>query len=647
MDRLRKRYFLNGFALSPEEQLLTHDGQPVHLPKRPFQVLLYLVENRDRFVSRTELLDHFWDGKDVYDDALRKCVGAIRKALDDSENSRFIETRWGVGYRYIGPMRVEIVPRETTVTEIEKTRGVSIVYEEEEIHDVPAQATVIPQLSQSTLRSGRYAKLIAVATLALTLSVGAIIWTAWRRVRSTGPPPAIQSIAVLPLKNLSSDPETEYFSDGLTENLINTLARLEGLRVISRGSVFTFKGKEVDPRELRQKLGVGAVLEGSALTTGDRVRVDVRLVSTEDGHVLWASNTYDRPIGDIFTIQDEIARNAAAGLRLQLNREDQKRLARRYTDNPEAYQDTLRGLYFWSQRTPSGLRKAIESYQHATEKDPRCALAYAGLASSYALGVWYIPLEPKEAMSKAKAAATRAVELDPNLPEAHLVMQHVLGYEWDWAGARQEMERARELNPNFSDFGYAYTLLLSDQKPDEAVRWIKRSAELDPLSPLVSANVAQILYYARRYDEAMEQCRKTLELDPNYAMAHTHLGQAYIQKRMYREAIEELQKAISLSERNPEILAILGYAYAAAGDSKDADKVVAELTEASKRSYIPAFCVAEIYAELGRSDEAFAWLERAYNERAPHLVNLRVEPTLDSLRSDPRYGDLLRRVGLV
>jgi len=654
MNEPRKRYLLDSYALTPDEQALSHKGEAIHLPKKPFQVLTYLVEHRDRFVSRAELLDQFWDGKDVYDDALRKCVGAIRKTLDDqSDDARFIETRWGVGYRYIGPVTEQIVREETSITEIEKTRGVKIIVEEEEIHDDPALDKLpAPSLAPSpTLRLRailkRHSTVAVLALLFLAGSIGAavIITSRQRRFPVETHPAQIRSVAVLPLKNLSNDPESEYFSDGLTENLINTLSRIEGLKVISHGSAFAFKGKEIDPREVREKMGVGALLEGSVLKTGDRVRVNVRLVDAENGRVLWASNTYDRPVGDIFTIQDEIAHNTAAGLRLQLNGEDQKRLAKRYTDNIEAYDELLRGWYFWSQRTPSGLKKAIESYRRAGEIDARCALAYAGLAGSYAMGIWYIPLEPREAMSNARAAAIKAVEIDPNLLEAHLAMAAVLSYDWDWSGAQREMETARGLDPNFSDYGYAYTLLLSAGKPDEAVRWIRRSEELDPLSPLVGANVGQILYYARRYDEAIEQGRKTIDLDPNYAMAHAYLGQAYIQKRMYREAVEELQKAIILAEQNPEVIAVLGYAYAAAGDRQQAEKVIAELTELSKRRYVPSYSVAEIYAELGRKDEAFAWLEKAYRERAPGFVDLQVEPTLDSLRSDPRYIDLLRRVG--
>jgi TolB-like protein/DNA-binding winged helix-turn-helix (wHTH) protein len=658
IGHLHKRYVLGDYWLEPGKQLLRRREEPVHLPKKPFQVLLHLIEHRDRFVNRAELLDLFWDGREVYDDALRKCVGTIRKALDDqSDTPRFVETRWGVGYRYIGPVEEQIIQDQAGIVEIEKTRGIRIVVEEEEIQDesmgdekvvtlVPSSTPKLP----SALK--RNPKITAVALIFLAVAIGAAVILSFRqssrqrRAATEVHPAPIHSIAILPLKNLTGDPSTEYFSDGITENLINTFSRIEGLKVISRGSVFAFKGREVDPRQVGEKLGVGALLEGSVLKSGERVRVDVRLVSTQDGRVLWASNTYDRPVGDIFIIQDEIALNAAAGLRIELSGKDQKQLTKRYTNNVEAYNELLRGWYFWSQRTPSGLRRAIESYQRAAEKDPHCAFAYAGVAGSYAMGIWYIPLEPKEAMKKAKAAATKAVEVDPNLSEAHLAMSQVLSYEWDWAGAQREIERARELDPNFTTYGYAYHLLHSAGKPDEAVRWIKRSEELDPLSPLISANVGQILYFARRYDEAIAQCRKTLELDPNYAMAHIHLGQIYIRKGMYAEAVEEIQKAITLSERSPELIALLGGAYAAAGNRKEAEKVIGELTELSKHRYVPTYPIAEIYAELGRKDEAFEWLDKAYQERAIHFVDLKVDPVLDPLRSDPRFADLLRRAHL-
>src|SRR5207253_1646978 len=328
MNQLRKRYLLEDYSLVPDEQLLSRSGEPIHLPKKPFQVLTYLVEHRDRFVSRAELLDQFWDGKDVYDDALRKCVGAIRKALDDqSDDARFIETRWGVGYRYIGPVTEQIVREKTSITEIEKTRGVKIIVEEEEIHDetaldkLPAASLALSPTLRLRAILKRHPAVAAWALLFLAGSIGAAVITTSRQrpVPVETHPAQIRSVAVLPLKNLTNDPESEYFSDGITENLINTLSRIEGLKVISLGSVLAFKGKEIHPREVGEKLDVGAVLEGSVLKSGERVRINVRLVSTEDGEVLWASDTYERAVGDIFVVQDKITRSVAAGLRIRLS----------------------------------------------------------------------------------------------------------------------------------------------------------------------------------------------------------------------------------------------------------------------------------------------------------------------------------------
>ncbi|HET8677272.1 MAG TPA: tetratricopeptide repeat protein, partial [Blastocatellia bacterium] len=455
----------------------------------------------------------------------------------------------------------------------------------------------------------------------------------------------IRSIAVLPLKNLSADPADEYFSDGLTEHLINKLSRIQGLKVISRGSAFMFKGQVIDPREVGKKLGVAAVLEGSVIKNGERVRVNIRLVSADDGRVLWANDTYDRASGDIFAIQDEIARNTTAALQIKLSREGEQRLVKHDTDNVEAYHAYLKGEYFWSKRTPHGIRKAIESFQQAVQLDSRYAAAYTGLAASYGMGIWYVPFEPKEALDKAKEAALKAIEIDETYAGAHLAMGMIHQYEWKWAEAAKALARYFELDPYTTDYGYAYHLLSLD-RADEAIAWIQRSREHDPLSVMIAANAGEVLLYARRYDEAIAACQKALELDPNYAMAHTHLAQTYVQKGMYAEALAEFQQAITLSERNPALLARLGHAYAVAGRHQEAAQVLDELLKLSKRSYVPPYSIAQIYAGLGLEDEAFAWLEKAYRERSTYLGNLRSEHTLDSLRSDPRFQDLLRRVGL-
>jgi len=645
-----KRYLLGECVLDPDRRLVTCNGQPVRLPNKPFQVLLYLIEHRDRVVMRQELLDQFWDGKDVYDDTLRKSVGAIRKALGDrSESMRFIETRHREGYRYVGPLEEELTGYGASAFEIEKTRGMHIIIEEE----VSQEPASYKQTATANLRGIAHAqtrrRLLSPAAVAVMLAIllGAMALTISRNQTAhtsnqsvTFP---IRSIAVLPLKNLSDDPESEYFADGLTETFITELSKIRGLKVISRASAFMFKEKDVDPREVSRRLGVGALLEGSVRKSGDSVRVETRLVSAEDGRVIWVGNTFDRALKDIFAVQDEIGCSVAANLRVRLCGERGSQLAKRQK-NADAYDALLKARYFYNKRTSEGLRKAIEYCEQAIKLDPDYAPGYSGLAGSYLTAMWYIPLDSKIAVAKAKKAALRALEIDDTYDEAHEVMAGILGYEWDWAGSRKEWERVFELNPAFNNFGYAYTLLRSN--PDEAVRWIKQAAELDPLSILISTNVGQILYYARRYDEAIVQLKQVLELDPNYAMAHAHLGPVYIEKRRYDEAIEEFQKALALSERNPETIANLCMAYAAGGRRREALESLDELLRLSKQAYVAPYLIARIYASLGKSGRAMEMLEKAYQERDSHFVDLLYDPALDPLRSVPPFIGLVQRVGL-
>jgi len=561
----------------------------------------------------------------------------------------FIETRHREGYRYVGPLEEEVIEYAPLAFEIEKTRAVRIVIEEEGSQEPVlgelAPVSSLPRVAEGLKRRRPVLALALVVIFAVTLgTIGLLLYRTHITQTSNQPRTLpMRSIAVLPLKNLSGDPDSEYFTDGLTETFITQLSKIKGLKVISRSSVFTLKGKEVDPREAGRRLGVEAILEGSVRRNGEAVRVEVRLVSTNDGRIIWTGNTFNRPLKDIFAVQDEIGCSVAANLRVTFCREGEPQLAGHYTENVEAYESLLKSLYFYNMRTPEGLRKAIQYSEQATKLDPRYAPAYASLASDYLMGIWFIPLDPKEAVAKAKASATRALELEDTYADAHEVMAGVLGYEWDWAGSRKEMERVFELNPEYTRYGYAYTLLRDS--PDEAIRWIKRAEELDPLSLLTSTNVGQILYYARRYDEAIAQLKNVLELDPNYAMAHTHLGQVYLEKRMYDQAIEELQKSITLSEQSTEIVAHLGYAFAAAGRRDEAQKLLEQLSRMADRVYVSPYMIARIYTGFAENDRAFAMLEKSYQQRDPHIVDLSYDPALDLLRSDPRYTDLRRRVG--
>jgi TolB-like protein/DNA-binding winged helix-turn-helix (wHTH) protein/lipopolysaccharide biosynthesis regulator YciM len=648
-----QRFLLGEFRLEPDKRLLTRNGEVIRLGNKPLQVLLYLIENRHRVVPRSELLDTFWDGKDVYDDTLRKSVGAIRKALDeDYASPYFIETHYGGGYRYIGPLEDRSFEEEdAAIAEVEKTRIVKIITEEEDslAPAIPDTRTILPhsraQLSNPTRQ--RFLTLVVIALVAaIALGTLVIVLTSRKNApTATQPTFPIRSIAVLPLKNISNDSENEYFTDGLTETFINELSKIKGLKVISRTSIFTYKGKEIDPREVGHRLGVEAILEGSVRKSGDTVRVETRLMSTEDGRVIWTGNTFDRTLKDIFAVQDEIACSLVASLRMAgCGEAGGVQFGKHYTENVEAYEGLLKALYFYGKRSPVGLQKAIEHAEQAITLDSQYVPAYAALAGCYMMSVWYTPRDPKDALARAKQAANRALEIDDTYADTHAVLASIHGYERDWSQSRKEWQRVFELNPAYQDYGYAYFLLRDN--PDEAVRWIKRAQELDPLSILIRTNVGQILYYTRRYDEAIGQLQAVLELDPNYAMAHTYLGQVYIEKGRYTEAIEALQKSITLYEQSPEILASLGYAYAAAGRRDEAQKVLDELSAISKRAYVSPYMVAHIYAGLKENTRAFEMLEKAYEQRDSHIVDLSYDPVLDTLRTDPRYTNLQRRIGL-
>ncbi|HET8670970.1 MAG TPA: protein kinase, partial [Candidatus Saccharimonadales bacterium] len=460
----------------------------------------------------------------------------------------------------------------------------------------------------------------------------------------------IESIAVMPFVNDSGNADTDYLSDGMTESLISSLSQLPKLNVKARSSVFRYKGKDLDPRKIGMELNVQAVLNGRVVSRGDMLTLSLELVDARTENVIW-SEQYNRKQTDLASLQSDIARDVASKLRAKLSSADEGRVTRRYTDNTDAYELYLRGRYFAGGKiTEEGLKKSIQYYQQAIEKDPNYALAYVGLAQSYMrLGhVWGF-LPPRETFPKAKAAVMKAMEIDETLADAHTALaDYHLSYEWDWSGAERESRRAIELDPNDASAHSGYgSYLQAVGRLDEAIAERKLCRDLDPLSPTATANVGYPYYFARQYDRAIEYYRKALELDPNYSWSYLWIGQAYVEKGMYEEAIAEINKAITLSEGNTRAVATLGYAYAVAGKRGEAQKVIVELNEQSKLRYVSPYFIAVIHAGLGEKDQAFAWLEKAYQERHPYLTLLKVEPVFDNLRSDPRFQDLLRRVGLI
>jgi len=462
------------------------------------------------------------------------------------------------------------------------------------------------------------------------------------------------SIAVLPFANLSADKEQEYFCDGMAENLINALTHVEDLRVVARTSAFSFRGKEMDVREIGTKLKVETLLEGSVRKAGTRLRISAQLVNVADGYHLW-SEKYDRDIGDmccpedIFAIQDEISLAVVDKLKVKLLGGEKAKLVKRHTKDLEAYDLYLKGRFFWNKRTEEGYQKSLEYFQQAIERDPTYALAYAGIADCYDLLGWYDHLPPEEAFAKAKAAAERALEMDDTLAEANASRGWIsTNYEWNWPAAESKYKRAIEINPSYATARQWYAEYLSYMgRHDESVAEAKRAQELDPFSMIINTDLGQVLYYARQYDQAIEQLQKTLELDPNFIVAHFFLAFVYAQKAMNDQAIAEAQKARALSAGDDSLmLAHLGAIYSFSGKSDEAKKVIDQLHQLSKHRYVSPFYMALIYEGLGQKDQAFEWLEKAYKARDHWLETLKVHPRLDSLRSDPRFIELLKRMGL-
>jgi eukaryotic-like serine/threonine-protein kinase len=473
--------------------------------------------------------------------------------------------------------------------------------------------------------------------------VALLVVGTWFTIFHTGG--AIDSLAVLPFVNTSADPSTEYLSDGITESVINNLSQLPSLRVMARSTVFRYKGKELDPQKIGRDLRVRAVLSGRLAQRGNIVIVQAELVDVENGSQLWGGQ-YNRKMADVFALQEDLSTEISEKLRLRLTGEEKQRLTKRHTENAEAYQLFLKGRYYWNKGTEEGAKKSIEYFQQAAEKDPSYALAYAGLADSYNQLAAFAWLPPREAIPKSKAAALKALEIDDHLADAHAALGYAsFSYDFDWPAAGKHFERALALNP--SARGFAYSIYLSGLgRTDEALTEAKRALDLDPLSPIANFRMARNLYMARRFDEAIEECQKMLEMDPNYPLAYWQLGQAEAEKGMYREALSHLEKDSALTRGSPMALAYVGNVLARTGERSRALQVLEQLKSASKQRYVYSLGLARVYAGLGDKDRAFVWLEKAYEERSTALYFLKVDPIWDPLRSDPRFNDLLRRIGL-
>ncbi len=491
---------------------------------------------------------------------------------------------------------------------------------------------------------GRDALVIAVVVL-----VAALAGAGWFYRSRMGGGEAIDSLAVLPFVNGSGDPNTEYLSDGITESLINSLSQLPKLEVKSRDSAFHYKGKDPDAETVGRELGVRAVFKGRVTQVGDNLAISAELIDTRNNDHIWGEQ-YSRKASDIFALQGDIAKEITTALRMRLTGEDKKRMAKSYTANPEAYQDYLKGRYWWNKRNEDGFNKGREYFQQAIDRDPTYALAYSGLADCYSLLAEYGYVSPKESYPRAREAAQKALEVDETLAEGHASLAWVKTfYDWDRSGGEKEFQRAIELNPGYATAHFWHSLALGSMgRSEEAIAEQKRALELDPLSLIINRVLALDFYNARHYDQAIEQEKLTLEMDPNFAFVHMQLGQSYLQKSMYKEGIAEMEKELVVSPRHPYALSGLGYAYALAGKRADAQKMLDQLNAISEQKYVPAISRVGVYVGLAEKEKAFEWLEKAYEDRSigNSFSTIKMDPIYDPLRSDPRFAALLRRMNL-
>jgi TolB-like protein/Tfp pilus assembly protein PilF/tRNA A-37 threonylcarbamoyl transferase component Bud32 len=482
---------------------------------------------------------------------------------------------------------------------------------------------------------------------ALVIAAGLILWRVLPKKEAVSAESGPPSVAVLPFVDDSPEKVHDYLCEGIPSTLINALITIQNLRVPARTSAFSFAGKGLDIQAIGQKLNVENVLEGSIQVVGNNLRVTATLIKVKDGYQLWNA-TYDRKLEDVFAIQDEIAQAIVKVLKVRLLGEQEEPLVRRYTENIEAYKLYLEGLYYWNKRTGKDLNEAIELFNQALSKDPNYALAYVGLADSYSLLSLFGDARPQDVFPRAKAAATKALEINETLAEAHNSVAYVYeSYDWNWKAAETEFKRALELNPNYAIGHFWYgELLLYFGRFEEAIREMKRALELDPVSLVINANLGWAYIMARQTDQALAQLHKTLEMDPNFAAARLFLGFANLEKRNFSEAINEMKKARELSGDTSVMVASLGKAYAAAGKFEEAKGILEELKVRSQKQHVSAYRMASVYAVMGDYDRAFELANKAYEERDENLIQIKVDHAFAPVHSDPRYKALLKKMGL-
>jgi TolB-like protein/DNA-binding winged helix-turn-helix (wHTH) protein/Tfp pilus assembly protein PilF len=632
------------FELNPSGRELLKNGMKIKLRGQPYLILELLLNRAGEVVTRNEIREKLWSADTFVDfeHGLNTSVKKLRQVLCDSaETPRYIETVPRLGYRFIAPVE-ESVPAGT-----KSPPAVPAIAAEAVAPDSPAIEVLqsAPKSSFTFARRG-----FAVAVVALIFIV---VLLKTRSHWPFAPSHAVTakqftSMAVLPLENLSNDPSQEYFADGMTAELISDLAQIGSLRIISRTSAMHFKGSHEPLQQIARELNVDAVVEGSVLRAGERVRITAELTDAHSDRNLW-SNSYERDQHDVLALQREVALAIAQQVKATLTSQERTALTTARPVNVGAYEAYLQGRFYLNERTPDALTSGVAYLQQAIAKDPDYALAYAGLADGYGLLASYDVRPAMEMMPKAKEAALHALQLDDALAEAHTSLAVIQwGFDWDLPEAEKSFKRALELAPGYAAAHHGYALYLSSLgRNDEAFAEMKQAESLDPLSPLIGTNVAWCFYLAHQYDQAIQQARKTLQQYPNFSAAHEVLGQAYAEQAMPQDAVAELQKAVASSGGEPLVQAELGYAYAISGQREQAMAMLSKLSAPSAPVAVSPYAMAIIYAGLNNADETLRYLAKSYRERDIHLVNLKVHPAFSRLQSDSRLQQLERRIGLI
>ena len=653
--------FGEGFELDLRPRRLRHGNRVLKLERIPLEILFLLVERPGEIVTRDEIVAKVW-GEGVFldtDNSIRGAVRKIRQVLkDDPEQPRFIQTMTGRGYRFIAPVVATLSPAEERDSEtstapsgaqnFNSSSASAGLGDEVRSADQAQQASDAELGDEPKYQTAR--KWILVAVAALAVGSMAIIGV-WRSRSISGSAPTVDHktiLAVLPFDNLSRDADQEFFSDGLTGEMITSIGRLnrDRLMVVASSSIAKYKGTKLNAKEIGKELNADYLVKGSVERWSDRVRVRVELIDAKKQTDVW-SGSYDRDLKDMLAVQDSVVGSIADEIHVALTAEQKTRLANSRQTVPEAYVAYLKGRYYWNRRTGESMGRAEEYFQQAIDSDPGFAAAYSGLADCNSGLAWHGFKAPGEVLPKADAAARKAIEIDPQSAEAHASLGLVLSHRWKWAEAENEFRRALELDPQYANAHHWHGDLLSMKgKHEEAISEARRALELDPLNLMISTWVGLRYYLAHNYPAAIAQNRDSVELDPNFAAAHLVLGEDYVQAGSNSEAVNELKTAAKLSGDSPLYTAQVGVALAAAGRSREALRIAHDLEANSKKQYVSPYGVARIYAALHRDRDTFRWLRAAYDDHAVWMGYLAVDPVFDGYRSDARFGELLKRVSL-